>query len=53
MRFAVPSYSEEGGAIHRKTSIGLEYAGSQQERKTVENLENDRFGGSRKMQQNM
>ena len=29
-------YSEEGGLIHWKTSIGLEPAGSQKERKTVE-----------------
>jgi hypothetical protein len=31
----------------------LECAGSQKERKTISNLENDRFGVNRKMRQNM
>ena len=50
-----PSYYEEGGLIHwkKKTSIGLESAGSQKERKTETNLEKDHFRGSRKMRQNM
>jgi hypothetical protein len=36
-----------------KTSIGLEYVASQKEKKTEANLEKDRFGGSRKIRQNM
>ena len=47
------SYSEDGGLIHWKTSIGLESAGSQKGMKTGANLENDRFGGSGKIRQNM
>jgi hypothetical protein len=35
------------------TNIGLEFAGSQEERKTEANLEKDSFGGRRKIQQNM
>jgi len=36
-----------------ETNIGLEFAGSQKERKTEASLEKDRFVKSRKMRQNM
>lgn len=46
-------HSEERGRILWKTSTGLESAGSQKKRKTEANLEEDHYGRSRKMWQNM
>jgi len=40
------SYSEEGEWIFGKTNIGIEFAGSQKERKIAVNLEKGSFGGS-------
>jgi hypothetical protein len=47
------SLFEGEGLIHRKEALDFETAGSQKEGKTAVNLHMDRFGGSRKMSQNM
>lgn len=47
------TYSELGGMDPLKASIALEAAVSQKEGKAETKLEKDRFGGIRKMRQNL
>ena len=48
-----PSYSEWGGMDPLIASTALEAAGSQKKGKAEAKLEKDRFGGIRKMRQNL
>jgi len=52
-KMSMDRHTEEGGWIHSKTSIGLEFADREKGRTTEANLEKDRFEGSRKMRHNM